>query len=33
VQHRGCWEESTLLYELSHATPHTILHINKSTEA
>ena len=26
-------EESTLLYVLSHPTPHTNLHINKSTEA
>ena len=27
------YEESTLLYVLSHTTPHTNLHINKSTEA
>jgi hypothetical protein len=27
------WEESTLLYVLSHTTPHANLHISKSTEA
>ena len=26
-------EESTLLYVLSHTTPHTNLHINKTTDA
>jgi hypothetical protein len=30
---KGTCEESTLLYVLSHTTPHTDLHINKSTEA
>ena len=36
VAHALIWrlgEESTLLYALSHTTPHTNLHINKSTEA